>query len=89
MPPRRAARQKRPESASLHKLFGLELVSIRSVAALLILPPKVFEPEQRVRPARRKAAAGNTQNGKKLFTSYGCFECHGTKRKGPRSVARA
>jgi ubiquinol-cytochrome c reductase cytochrome c subunit len=28
------------------------------------------------------APAGNTQNGKKLFTSYGCYECHGHAAQG-------
>jgi hypothetical protein len=43
-------------------------------------------------PARAQAAgtaqkpdsplAGNSQNGKKLFTSYGCYECHGHQAEG-------
>jgi mono/diheme cytochrome c family protein len=40
--------------------------------------------------------AGNAQNGKKIFISYGCYECHGREaqggagtgpRLGPRPVA--
>src|ERR1700674_229516 len=33
-------------------------------------------------PQDEKPPAGNTQNGKKLFTSYGCFECHGHQAEG-------
>jgi mono/diheme cytochrome c family protein len=29
-----------------------------------------------------KPPAGSSQNGKKLFTSYGCFECHGHQAEG-------
>ena len=25
---------------------------------------------------------GNSQNGKKLFTSYGCYQCHGREGQG-------
>jgi mono/diheme cytochrome c family protein len=28
------------------------------------------------------ASAGNVQNGKKLYTSYGCYECHGRAAHG-------
>ena len=33
-------------------------------------------------PQDEKPPAGNIQNGKKLFTSYGCFECHGHQAEG-------
>jgi mono/diheme cytochrome c family protein len=33
-------------------------------------------------PQDEKPPAGNSQNGKKLFTSYGCFECHGHQAEG-------
>lgn len=33
-------------------------------------------------PQDEKPPAGNLQNGKKLFTSYGCFECHGHQAEG-------
>jgi mono/diheme cytochrome c family protein len=29
-----------------------------------------------------QSLVGNTENGKKLFTSYGCYECHGTIGQG-------
>jgi mono/diheme cytochrome c family protein len=28
------------------------------------------------------ASAGNAKNGEKLFTSYGCYECHGRHAEG-------
>lgn len=33
-------------------------------------------------PQDEKPPAGNSQNGKKLFTSYGCYECHGRQAEG-------
>jgi len=32
------------------------------------------------------APAGNAQNGKKLFVSFGCYECHGTMGQGARAA---
>jgi mono/diheme cytochrome c family protein len=29
-----------------------------------------------------QAPGGNAENGKKLFTAYGCYECHGTVGQG-------
>jgi mono/diheme cytochrome c family protein len=47
-------------------------------------------------PAAR-AVAGNAENGKRIFTAYGCYECHGRMaqgaptgpRLGPRPIALA
>jgi len=33
-------------------------------------------------PQEEKPPAGNAQNGKKLYISYGCFECHGRQGQG-------
>ncbi len=52
-------------------------------------------------PAQRAATAppvGNAEDGKKLFVSYGCYQCHGYEaqgssatgpRLGPRPIAYA
>ena len=49
-------------------------------------------------PQRSAAPAGNAAEGKKLFTSYGCYQCHGYEgqgssatgpRLGPRPIASA
>ncbi len=48
------------------------------------------------RPALAQAAppAGNLQNGKKIFSTYGCYQCHGFEGQGgagarlaPRPIA--
>lgn len=33
-------------------------------------------------------ALGQEPNGKKLFTKYGCYECHGTQGQGTTAGAR-
>src|SRR6266478_1778944 len=59
------------------------MVAFAMVAALLILPPKSLRAgTTSAAPQDEKPPAGNTQNGKKLFTSYGCFECHGRQAEG-------
>ena len=35
------------------------------------------------------AAAGNFQNGKRIFVSYGCFECHGREGQGSAATGGA
>lgn len=53
------------------------------VAALPILPgnnarARTTSPA----PQDEKPPAGNSQDGKKLYTNYGCFECHGHQAEG-------
>jgi ubiquinol-cytochrome c reductase cytochrome c subunit len=33
-------------------------------------------------PPAQSVAAGNAENGKKLFTNRGCFHCHNTEAQG-------
>ena len=33
-------------------------------------------------PMRAQKAAGNAENGKRLFSAYGCYECHGRVAQG-------
>ena len=49
-------------------------------------------------PSPNAAPAGNAETGKKLFVSYGCYQCHGYEaqgssatgpRLGPRPIAFA
>jgi mono/diheme cytochrome c family protein len=51
-------------------------------AALPILPGGARAGPTSPAPQDEKPPAGNSQNGKKLFTSYGCFLCHGHQAEG-------
>ena len=33
-------------------------------------------------PSAQSAPAGNAENGKKIYTSYGCYQCHGYAAQG-------
>jgi ubiquinol-cytochrome c reductase cytochrome c subunit len=61
----------------------VRFLGLMTVAALMVLAPS-HAGAQTVSPAPKPDAspAGNSQNGKKLFTSYGCFECHGHQAEG-------
>jgi mono/diheme cytochrome c family protein len=63
-------------------------------------PPAQTPPAQTPGPQRPAATApaGNAEEGKKLFVSYGCYQCHGYEaqgsnatgpRLGPRPIAFA
>src|ERR1700730_3610378 len=62
---------------------GTGMLAFLVVAALLALPANSARGgTTRPTPQDEKPPAGNIQNGKKLFTSYGCFECHGHQAEG-------
>jgi ubiquinol-cytochrome c reductase cytochrome c subunit len=63
-------------------VFGLTLAAVSAQTA----------------PPQNTAPAGNVEQGKKLFVSYGCYQCHGYEaqgssatgpRLGPRPIAFA
>lgn len=69
-------------------------------AALTLTAGRIDAQTQTTTAAQRPAAAapaGNVENGKKLFTSDGCYQCHGYQgqggaagpRIGPRPMAFA
>jgi ubiquinol-cytochrome c reductase cytochrome c subunit len=71
------------------------------VAGLLLAGGVTFaqgQGGQKPAPAATQAPQGNADNGKKLFVSYGCYQCHGYEgqgssatgpRLGPRPIAFA
>ena len=69
---------------------------LRSVVFGLLLVAGVSA--QTPAPQPNAAPAGNAETGKKLFVSYGCYQCHGYEaqgsnatgpRLGPRPIALA
>lgn len=68
------------------KTRALPLMAIVFVAGLTIALRAGVQ-GQTVSSAQRPtsgaaAPAGNVDNGKKLYTSYGCYECHGREAQG-------
>ncbi|MGH9716384.1 MAG: c-type cytochrome [Candidatus Acidiferrales bacterium] len=71
----------------VHILALLAMILIAAIIALafavliFVRPSAAAESKA---PARQgeHASVGNAQHGKKLFTSYGCYECHGLAAQG-------
>ena len=55
------------------------LVWLMALAASTLTAPIVA---QAPTPATQSAAAGNAEEGRKLYNSYGCYACHGYEAQG-------
>src|SRR6267142_1533167 len=58
--------------------------SVPAIAALIFLAIPGARAQSNTAPNEKSDAApsGNKENGKKLFLSDGCFECHGKEGQG-------
>ena len=64
-------------------LLAAALLSLTVAATSLFLPAPTARAGAAIPvPQEEKAPAGNVPNGKKLYSSYGCFECHGRQGQG-------
>lgn len=62
---------------------GVRISALAAMAVMLLLVCSRVEAQTEGKPAPSGSApAGNTEAGKKLFTSYGCYECHGRAAHG-------
>ena len=59
-------------------IAGLMMVA----AAFLIVLPEARAQAQGGAGSAPAAPAGNAESGKKLFTNYGCYQCHGREAQG-------
>ena len=76
-------RRGRPKGYRCKGVFAAGLLAVIVGAPLLLLPGHTTWAGTAIPfPQEEKPPAGNLQNGKKLFTSYGCFECHGHQAQG-------
>jgi mono/diheme cytochrome c family protein len=51
-------------------------------AATLVCPGAQAQSQPAAPKADASAPAGNVDNGKKFFKSYGCYQCHGNAAQG-------
>jgi mono/diheme cytochrome c family protein len=66
-----------------HAFSAAALLTFATAVATLALPGNTARAGVTIPiPQEEKPPAGNLQNGKKLYTSYGCFECHGRQAEG-------
>jgi len=56
-----------------------QFTGLVAVAALTLMASAAA---QAPAPATAPAPAGNSDTGKKLFVSYGCYQCHGYEAQG-------
>jgi mono/diheme cytochrome c family protein len=73
-----APQPRKMRSLRLASFLGFLIVAALAVPSGSGARPGTASPA----PQDEKAPAGNSQNGKKLFTNYGCFECHGHQAEG-------
>lgn len=64
--------------------------AVAAAAALLMFARQQAHAQDAAKtPPAVTSAAANAENGKRLYTSYGCYECHGREGQGsPVSGAR-
>ena len=78
----------------LNRLQPLKLSLIAALLCLLLVtagaaPLLAGAPARTQESGAGTAPAGNAQNGKKYFTSDGCFECHGYQGQGATQTGAA
>jgi mono/diheme cytochrome c family protein len=62
----------------------------RAMMCLLLFAALLFGlPDARAQQSSDAAPAGNAQNGRKLFMSDGCYECHGRQGQGAAQTGAA
>ena len=71
------------------RIFARPASSLAALLVFVIAATSLLLPGNTARagtttptPQDEKPPAGNAQNGKKLYISYGCFECHGRQAEG-------
>jgi mono/diheme cytochrome c family protein len=82
--PQRPVERLEPLKLCLNAMLR-RMLSLLSVVALLVSSAPVGAQQSAGGPA----PAGNAQNGKKLFSSDGCYECHGLQGQGATQTGAA
>jgi ubiquinol-cytochrome c reductase cytochrome c subunit len=53
-----------------------------TIALVLMLTAGAGAAQNTAGAAAQTTTAGNAENGKKLYTQYGCYQCHGREAQG-------
>jgi mono/diheme cytochrome c family protein len=72
--------------------YRIFLITLSAIGAILLLAAPAPRAQNTAQQGEKSEAApaGNAENGKKIFTRDGCYECHGregqgaTQASGPR-----
>jgi mono/diheme cytochrome c family protein len=74
----------------LYPIFAWSLISRALALFVLMAALPLLRPALQAQQAATDAApAGNAQNGKKIFVSDGCYECHGREGQGATQTGAA
>ena len=62
----------------------IQRLGLAAIAAIFLLAVPTARSQSTPQPAEKGEAApgGNAENGKKVFTKDGCYECHGREGQG-------
>ena len=78
-----STRRRRPKGQRYKASLLAGFLAFMIAAIFLLLPNKTAGAGSTIPiPQEEKPSAGNIQTGKKLYISYGCFECHGRQAEG-------
>jgi cytochrome c2 len=61
------------------------LVLLAAIPAAMLAPTLQAGSQNAAAKKKSDNASGNAEKGKTLFTSYGCYECHGRQAQGSRT----
>ncbi len=76
-------RRCRPKGQHYKTSLSAGFLAFILAATLLLVSGKIARAGASIPiPQEEKPPAGNIQTGKKLYISYGCFECHGRQAEG-------
>ena len=62
------------------------LISFATAAAFVFFVSGSVRAQRAVSSQKADTPSGNAQNGKKLYNSYGCYQCHGHHAEGTSAV---
>jgi ubiquinol-cytochrome c reductase cytochrome c subunit len=72
----------RNNSQSRQRSHPAVLYAIAILVVAVFIAGAQARPQAKARSAEK--AKGNVENGKRMFTSSGCYECHGREAQGSR-----
>jgi mono/diheme cytochrome c family protein len=77
-----AATHRAPRTRILAVLAVIAFAVTIAAAAFMFVHPSAAAQSAATNSKSGKSAAADVERGKKLFTSYGCYECHGRAAQG-------
>lgn len=68
------------------KIGVIACLAILAIVTLFVPGLRLAHAQNSAQQDEKSAPSGNKDNGKKLYRSDGCFECHGTEGQGAAEV---